>query len=86
MERLPGCNSQLVRVDGGLGMEWKTDSKLENFYSFPYKVEKFKGKYNLYRHYKITDHWVMRKIGRYERPEDAMLEAEYDSKQGTLGV
>lgn len=66
-------------------MEWRTDSKLENFYSFPYKAEKFKGKYNLYKHYKIGKHWVMRKIGRFDSPQEAMLEAEWDEKQGMLG-
>lgn len=66
-------------------MEWRTDSKLENFYSFPYKAEKFKGKYNLYKHYKMGGHWVMRKIGRFDSPQEAMLEAEWDEKQGTLG-
>lgn len=66
-------------------MEWRTDSKLENFFSFPYKAEKFKGKYNLYKHYKMGEHWVMRKIGRFDSPQEAMLEAEWDEKQGTLG-
>lgn len=66
-------------------MEWRTDSKLENFYSFPYKAEKFKGKYNLYKHYKMGEHWVMRKIGRFDSPQEAMLEAEWDERQGTLG-
>jgi hypothetical protein len=67
-------------------MEWKVGKDLKIFSAYPYRVEKVRDKYKLYRYTKdpITNRWTMNLLGKFEQFEDADREAEADKKQGRL--
>jgi hypothetical protein len=67
-------------------MEWKVGKDLKIFSAYPYRVEKVRDKYKLYRYTQdpITNRWTMNLLGKFEQFEDADREAEADKKQGRL--
>lgn len=67
-------------------MEWKVGKDLRIFSAYPYRVEKVRDKYKLYRYTQdpITNRWTMNLLGKFEQFEDADREAEADKKQGRL--
>ena len=67
-------------------MEWKVGKDLKIFSAYPYRGEKVRDKYKLYRYTQdpITNRWTMNLLGKFEQFEDADREAEADKKQGRL--
>jgi hypothetical protein len=67
-------------------MEWKVGKDFKIFSAYPYRVEKVRDKYKLYRYTQdpITNRWTMNLLGKFEQFEDADREAEADKKQGRL--
>lgn len=67
-------------------MEWKTDSIGKIFSAYPYRIEKIRNKFKLYRYVKnpIDDRWTMSLLGKFEEFTDAAAAAEADKKQGRL--
>ena len=67
-------------------MEWKVGKDLKIFSAYPYRVEKVRDKYKLYRYTQdpITNRWTMNLLGKFEQFEDADLAAEADKRQGRL--
>lgn len=67
-------------------MEWKVGKDLKIFSAYPYRVEKVRDKYKLYRYTQdpITNRWTMNLLGKFEQFEDADRAAEADKKQGRL--
>ena len=66
-------------------MEWRCDSELKIFSSFPYRVEKIRNYYKLFKHIKSGDKsWTMVSIAKFDNVRDAMLQAEKDKSQNTL--
>ena len=67
-------------------MEWRCDSELRIFSSFPYRVEKIRNYYKLFKHVKSGEKsWTMIPVDKFESPRDAMMAAEKDKTQNTLG-
>lgn len=67
-------------------MEWRCDSELKIFSSFPYRVEKIRNHYKLFKHIKSGEKsWTMISVDKFESPRDAMIAAEKDKSQTMLG-
>ena len=67
-------------------MDWKTGNDLKIFSCYPYRIEKVRDKYKLYRYTRvpIDGRWTMCLLGKFEHFEDAAKAAEDDKKQGRL--
>lgn len=67
-------------------MDWKTGNDLKLFTCYPYRIEKVRDKYKLYRYTRtpIDGRWTMNLLGKFEHFEDAAKAAEDDKKQGRL--
>lgn len=67
-------------------MDWRTGNDLRLFTCYPYRIEKIRDKYKLYRYTQdsISKRWTMELLGKYTEFEDADRAAEDDKKQGRL--
>jgi hypothetical protein len=67
-------------------MELKVGKDLRIFSAYPYRVEKVRDKYKLYRYTQdpISNRWTMELLGKYTEFEDVDKAAEDDKKQGRL--
>lgn len=67
-------------------MEWKVGKDLRVFSAYPYRVEKVRDRFKLYRYTQdpISNRWTMEFLGKYAEFEDADLAAEADKRQGRL--
>lgn len=66
-------------------MEWRTDSTGKIFSSYPYRIEKVRYVYKLYKFVKSgTKTYIMKQLGKFKEFEDATKAAEQDKKQLSL--
>ena len=64
-------------------MEWKVITD-RVYTSMPYRIEKVRHKFYLYKNLKIENRWSMKLIGKWDDLADAQMAAEEDSRQKTL--
>lgn len=66
-------------------MEWRSDRTKRTWLSGPYRIEKNRYKFYLYKSEILPNgQWNMKIIGKVEDLEEAKEAAEEDSKQTTL--
>lgn len=66
-------------------MEFRSDRYKRTWLCGPYRIEKNRSKFYLYKSEILPNgQWNMRIVGKFEELEDAKEAAEEDSKQSTL--
>lgn len=66
-------------------MSWRSDATGKVLTCYPYRIEKVRNRFKLYKYVQIPiDHWSMKLLGKYEEIDDAKAAAAADKEQQSL--